>query len=221
MSTGKLDRTSLKTPQDYRMQRLTAKQRAFTAEMMATPTMDPTEAARRAGYKNPKEQACQLLRHPTINQAISASLNQRERRLEKDGDELVRRLWGMLEFDPADIFENVGGDRAITLKQLQDMPKSARQNINSIKVKSRSYIRDDEPVEETEFEIKWPDKLAVGTLLAKHHGIIEPQENTSATVSVNIVSDIREKLERDAQVRIVDDSVIEGEVLKGGRKDGE
>lgn len=78
---------------------LTAKQKAFVREYLVD--LNATQAARRAGYKNP-EIGRQLITNNNVSSAIQAALKAREKRTEVTQDYVIAKLREIVEKDASD-----------------------------------------------------------------------------------------------------------------------
>ena len=78
---------------------LTSKQKAFVQEYLID--LNATQAARRAGYKNP-ERGRQLITNHNVSSAIQAALKAREKRTEVTQDYVIAKLREIAEKDASD-----------------------------------------------------------------------------------------------------------------------
>ena len=78
---------------------LTSKQKAFVQEYLID--LNATQAARRAGYKNP-EIGRQLITNHNVSKAIQAALKAREKRTEVTQDYVITKLREIAEKDASD-----------------------------------------------------------------------------------------------------------------------
>lgn len=78
---------------------LTSKQKAFVQEYLID--LNATQAARRAGYKNP-EIGRQLITNNNVSSAIQAALKAREKRTEVTQDYVIAKLREIVEKDASD-----------------------------------------------------------------------------------------------------------------------
>lgn len=78
---------------------LTAKQKAFVQEYLVD--LNATQAARRAGYKNP-EIGRQLIANNNVSKAIQAALKAREKRTEVTQDYVITKLREIAEKNASD-----------------------------------------------------------------------------------------------------------------------
>ena len=78
---------------------LTSKQKAFVQEYLID--LNATQAARRAGYKNP-EIGRQLITNHNVSSAIQAALKAREKRTEVTQDYVITKLREIVEKDASD-----------------------------------------------------------------------------------------------------------------------
>lgn len=78
---------------------LTAKQKAFVQEYLVD--LNATQAARRAGYKNP-EIGRQLLTNNSVSSAVQTALKAREKRTEVTQDYVIAKLREIVEKEASD-----------------------------------------------------------------------------------------------------------------------
>ncbi len=71
---------------------LTPIQQLFLDEMLNDPKMLPTQAAKKAGYKNPAVAATGLMKRKDIQKALSRQLNARAKRCEISQDDILQEL---------------------------------------------------------------------------------------------------------------------------------
>lgn len=204
--SGKISTNQDKNPPKKRMKSLTARQRIFVAELQAEPTLSPTEAARRAGYKNPGISCQKLLMKPEIQQAVSVAATQRVQQCQMRAEDVDAQLVAAIQFDPADIFQD-GSAGVLTLKELRKMVDSSRKCISGLKIKQR--LTSDGL--ETEVDVKWIDKLRAAKLLYQRMGLIDTETKRSgAEVNINFLSELRDSLAGRPPRPVVDSDVIDG-----------
>jgi len=85
--------------------RLTDQQRMFVLELLADDNYSPTEAARRAGYKNPPQAANKLLKNKAVAAILGKAKREREERSKLTSDDVWRYLHSVLSFNPFKMWE--------------------------------------------------------------------------------------------------------------------
>lgn len=183
---GKLNTTSKRQSPNRKLEAMSAKQRLFVAELLREPTLSPTEAARRAGYKAPQQTGQKLMENPVIMKSVSARLNNVEEECSIDRKLIVQYLYNALTQDPLDTFNCEGG--ALTLKDLDQIPKHIRQLINKIKVRTK-YDKEGNP--ESYVELEWINKNIALEMCAKHVGLFQDKMTITHDVS-NVISKLRD-----------------------------
>lgn len=156
-----------------RLSKLSDQQRVFVAELLADDLFSPTEAARRAGYKNPPQAANKLLKNPTVAAALGKSLRQRLERCELKSDALLRELAASVNRDPLDLCDE---DGTLITDDLRKLPEHIRRCIDSIKCRQQ-FDKDGNVVGQT-IELKLTPKLQAIELAMKHFGLLKPIEHS-------------------------------------------
>ncbi len=88
----------------YDPSKLTDQQRIFVLELLGSSQFNPTEAAKRAGYKFPPQAAYKLLKVKGIQAALGKAQRQREERCELKADDVLNYLKAALFFNPLHYF---------------------------------------------------------------------------------------------------------------------
>ena len=176
-------------------------QRLALEALLADDKFNVSEAARKAGYKNPAQSAVCLLKNKTFNAAMGHALQERIWRLDLDPDRILRELLSIGLSDPGEMFDENG-----TVMKVQDMPQAVRRSIAAFKVKQIET----EYGTETITEVKFWDKNQALTALCKHLGLIR---SDGTSVNVNVSGDNANLLEEAEQERkVVDTKFIEEQV---------
>lgn len=153
-------------------------QKAFCEEMAADLTFNATEAAKKAGYKNPNQAAYKLLKNKSIQAYLGKVLHQRAKRRELAADDVLEHLRNALFLDPIDLFEHVGNG-VFAVKDLSQIPEHVRRCITKIKCK----VRETEEGTETYIELELMSKDAAMTNALKHLGLMEPDGSVNVNVA--------------------------------------
>lgn len=103
---------------------LTPKQRLFAIEYLRD--LNATEAAIRAGYseKSAAMLGYQLLQIPIVREAIDTEMVDRAKRIKRDADGLLQRLWDEVDADIADLYDADGA-----LKPVREWPMVWRKGL--------------------------------------------------------------------------------------------
>lgn len=186
-------------------EQLSPQQRMFVEELVADPTMSPTQAALKAGYsqKTASVKASQMLKNPVIAQMVGNALQKRIERVQVNQDDVLKFLYQALTLDPLDLFDEVDG--ALSLKQLQDIPEDIRRLITKIDAKSRPI--GDEGQVETRVKLEWVSKELVLQLCMKHLGMLnngsndgDVNVNVQVITNNNLVQQLREAVHTNSKV---------------------
>lgn len=85
--------------------KLTEQQQMFVLELLSDKLYNITEAARRAGYKNPSQAANKLLKNKLVQRALGKAKAQREERVGLSADQVLAYLKNALFFNPLQYFK--------------------------------------------------------------------------------------------------------------------
>lgn len=134
--------------------------------------LNATQAAIRAGYakKNADVTGPRMLGNIGIQKEIAAAMAKRAERLEITADTWLRELACSGFLDPKDIFEDDG-----SLKQIKDMPESARRAIAGLDV---TELFDGETGDQKHAiglvkKIKFVPKINALEIIGKHLGFLK------------------------------------------------
>lgn len=161
---------------------LTDQQRIFVLELMANHDFNPTEAAKKAGYKNPSVQASRLLAKPEIAKFLKQKQTRREQKLEIKAERVVQELANMAFRNIKDFCDE---DGRIRTDNLHAIPDHAAVAIDGIKQRHDTYWDGEHQHEVVTYELKLVPKLAAIEALMKHMGIDKPQASTEGEQEVN------------------------------------
>lgn len=148
---------------------LTDKQRKFVAEYMLT--LNATDAARKAGYKQPNVTSAKLMANPLIAKQIDEAQRQGLEKLELSRDALLRELANCALRDVADLCDERG---AIITDDLRKLPERVRRCIDGIK---QRVTTDQNGNQTVTTELKLSPKIAAIELAMKHFGMLKPVEH--------------------------------------------
>lgn len=185
-------------------------QRTFVLEMLATQSFDATAAARKAGYKNPPQAANKLMKNPVVAAILGNEKRKREERTRLTSDDIWTYLHDVLDFDPLDIFEDVGKGW-LRVKSLKDIPQSIRRLIEKVRTTVVKINGKDIPMVEVEMVGKG---LALG-IAAKHAIPMEHNVKHEGTLKINL-DDLLTTSENDpdpieGEIASIETLMIEGE----------
>jgi phage terminase small subunit len=159
---------------------LSTKMRRFCEEYLID--LNGTQAAIRAGYseRTAKAIASENLTKPDVRQLIKNLRQEAQERNRIQLDELIQTLAAIVRLDPIDIFNENG-----VVKNLNDMPESARKCITELKLMEISSVDGPIGVLKT---IKFSSKLDAIEKLMKHLGGYEKDnEQTKQQIGTVIV----------------------------------
>lgn len=176
MATKKIEPRKRKMSDDS----LNNQQQMFIKELIADPTFNLTEAARKCGYKRPEDAGQRLISNRVIATAVGKAIKERSDRLEWTADDILKRLRAVLEVDMTDLYDDEG---FVTMRSIKELPPLVRQCITKIKTHRKSYINEDGEQEWfNSFEIEWMSKDSAMNLAMRHFGLMEPD------IQVNVIS---------------------------------
>lgn len=209
MSTRNID-GNIKYVNHAELKGLSAKQRIFLEAILAEPTMSTTEAARKAGYKNPESSGSNLMKHPGIQRAHNAMLNKRAAEFQIESHQVLMILYRALTLDPLDLF-NQSSDGEITLRQLEEIPKEIRSLITELECRTR--VIDEDGNTETFVKVKWVSKDTALQLCMRHLGLLQDKVEVKGSVEVDFAARLRAALSAPPGAGIIDDNTINGMVV--------
>lgn len=157
------------------MAKLTDKQKRFVQEYLVD--LNATAAARRAGYseKTANEQGARLLAKSSIQAAIQAAMQKRQKRVEITQDMVIKEL-AVIAFANATDFVTINANGLINVKPTKEIPEDKLGAIASIKYSANGLG----------VEIKLYDKPRALELLGKHLGMFGGQTSTGGPEENNI-----------------------------------
>lgn len=165
--------------------RLTPRELIFVKAMQADPKMDPTAAAKTAGYAHPSQRANDLMKKPAVKAILGKELHQRAEKFEIKADEVLQELHHLGMARASDLYDKKG-----ELLSLEDMPERARAAIKSFKV-TRKIVDGGKGKKPTTLEItdiEFHDKKGAIDMLMKHLGQYELDNNQKPTMVFDLSS---------------------------------
>src|SRR5262245_10836584 len=157
---------------------LPPKQARFVEEYLVS--LNATEAARKAGYKQPNKQGPRLLVNVGIAAAIAAAKAERSRECKVEAARVLQELALVAFSDLGQVLDFTGGEPA--LRPACEIPEDARRALASVKVRRYTEGRGDDAREVEVTEFKFWDKLAALDKLARHLGLLK--DGAEVTVQV-------------------------------------
>lgn len=146
------------------------KQRLFVEHLLAEPDFNMTEAARKAGYKNPAASACKLIKIELVRKLLARKMDQRVKELKLDPERVILELARIGLLDPRKMLDEQG-----QLLPLKAMDQDTAAAISSIKVSKRIIPGGPDAEDEIEqtTEVRFHSKIDALEMLAKHLGILK------------------------------------------------
>lgn len=180
------------------LDRINDRQRLFCSYYLGESCLNASDAAKRAGYKQPR-MGHRLLQQPLINRYISKMQQNLRQAQEVIAERVITELGLIGLYDPIDMFAEDG-----ELLQIHEMPERIRRCISSIDCETR--WQGEEPVTTT--KIKLHSKVASLDMLGKFFGMFDKTVGSpQATNDESLV--LRRLLERVKDT----DNVIDAEVI--------
>lgn len=162
--------------------KLTANQRMFLENLLATNPWNPTEAARKAGYKNPPSSAIKLMKDPIICGAVGRAIQERIWRCELDANRVIQELSTIAFANIKELFDEDG-----LLVPIHMLPDSIARAVQSVEVKT---IQTEDGSQVTTAKIKLEPKLTAIELLMKHMGMLDSKFQVEQQTSTDMLSNI-------------------------------
>lgn len=200
------------------LEKLSPSEAVFVRELLADDMWRPFVAAKKAGYKNPAQAAFQLMRRPSVANALGKEQRRRLERLELKADEVLNMLATALFFNPLSLFD-VDESGNWIIRDLKEIPDEIGRCISFIKAKTKEFIDEDGNVhKETVFEIRFLNKEKLLELSMKHLGLTNESKVPDSNVNVNIglsggLNQLLMNVEQTRAKQVIDDQVIEGKVI--------
>lgn len=143
----------------------------FVHALMSSAVFNPTEAARIAKYRHPKQAANKLLQDERIQSILGKAMQEREERMEVTGDRILEELDICATRDILDLCDENGH---IIVDDLRKIPERLRRCIDSVKVK-QAIDQDGNTFQQ--IELKLVPKIAALELSMKHRGMLAPKKH--------------------------------------------
>lgn len=203
--------------------KLNPQQRLFVDYLLAEKNWNPTEAARKAGYKSPSSAAAHNLSNPTVAAILGKKITIRSTELQLKSNDVLRELAYIGFADPRRVFDENG-----QVKAPKDWPEDIARAIASVDtiVKTTSFGRGDNKtvIEEITYKVSfWSKPTALG-MMGKHLGMFieQLQSNVNHSIDPNLLKYIAGKVEEVRATTIEnlpapsipnEETVIEGQVV--------
>lgn len=194
------------------LKRLTASQRLFVEELLASETFNATEAARKAGYKMPRQAANKLLNHRAIRAVLGKAMQERITKCELQAEQVLRHLATALYLDPLELFQRTEVGTYV-VRSLDDIPAPVRRCITKLKCRTRAA---EDGLVETYIEIELMSKDGALKLAMQHLGLLGP-DGKGTDVTVNLGTDFLGQLLQKAEAdrRVIDATTIQQKATEG------
>lgn len=179
MSTRKIEPRGRK-PSKNQMATLTEQQQAFVEYLLASKLFKPTDAARKAGYKNPGSAIHKLLENPLIQMALGRAKRDRQERCKLQADRVLRFIKTALFFNPFDYFK-VYGDRWC-IEDPKKLPRRIARLVTKVRAKN---IELPTGTKIKTFEVEFIDKRFILDLAAKHCNLVGAGDQTINITNIN------------------------------------
>lgn len=163
--TYQIKPTKVKT---FKESKLNNNQLIFVAELLADKGFNPTEAARKAGYKNPSQAANALLKNQLVHAAIGKAVYDRSQELHLSAEMVLKELMCIGFFNPKKMLNGQG-----QVMDLKDLPDEVAAAIQSFRITYTDEVEEGVFSRVKHVDIKFWDKPAALQLLAKHLGILQ------------------------------------------------
>lgn len=148
---------------------LTDKQCRFVSEYLLT--LNATDAARKAGYKQPNVASAKLMANSRIAKCIGNAQRQSLEKLELTREAMLRELAFCALRDPADLCDEHG---AIITDDIRKLPERVRRCIDGIK---QRITTDKDGNTTVVTELKLSPKIAAVELAMRHFAMFAPQQH--------------------------------------------
>lgn len=176
---------------------LTPQQKLFAIEYLRD--LNATAAAIRAGYsaKSAQHLGYQLLQIPLVREAIDKEMLDRARRIKRDADGLLQRLWDEADADIADLYHDDG-----SLKPVREWPMVWRKGlVAGLEIVTIAGAEPEEAGETLEGQphggalkrsrkaeaqiakIKLADRARRLELIGRHHGVQAWKDNVKTDIA--------------------------------------
>lgn len=181
------------------LSRLNPQQQLFVEHLLSDPGFNLTEAARKAGYKTPAQQANKLLHNDAVQHAVGKALRLRLEKAGLDKEEVLLHLAMVLRLDPLDLFEQ-DSTGALMVKDLRNVPIEIRRCITKLRSKTR-FDANGNP--ETVVEVELMSKDAALQLAMKHFGLSDERHRLEVGLDQSTSNLIAELLSRAEEANTV------------------
>jgi len=162
--------------------KLTPMMRMFVVELLADPTFNGKNAAKKAGYKIPGNAANKLLKDRRIQAAVGKAIRQRAEKIGLDAESVLRYLETALFHNPLEYFTFKPGV-GYTVINPDDIPPEIGRLIDSIELKK--FTDNDGNVTES-YKVKLISKSTVLPLVMKHLGMLTDKQEIKQTIGIDL-----------------------------------
>lgn len=151
---------------------LTAKQVLFVQHLLADPGFNASNAAKKAGYKNPGVDGTRLMKNETIAAYVGREINARMERTQLNADRVLQQLYYLATRNTLDLFND---DGSISIEKLKELPESVTAGIDGFKIK-KHYDRETGELIGEDIDLKLAPKLQAIDLAMKHLGLFAAEK---------------------------------------------
>lgn len=165
--------------------RLTPRELIFVKAMQADPKMDPTAAAKTAGYAHPSQRANDLMKKPAVKAILGKELHQRAEKFEIKADAVLQELYHLAMARGEDCFDAEG-----SMLPIKDMPDRAKAALKQFKVTEKIVAggKKGEQITIRVTDVEFHDKKGSLDMLMKHLGQYELDNNQKPTMVFDLSS---------------------------------
>lgn len=156
--------------------KLTVGMQNFVQEMLAHDSMNPTAAAREAGYSRPSQAANKLMKNKAIQRALGKAQRERNERCQLKADDVLKFIMEALFFDPIEYDLEPAPGGGWLVEDITALPIVARQLIKDV---AKVEIVDSDGTVEVWDVIKNFIPKEIALALAARHALVEKSEVTN------------------------------------------
>lgn len=197
---------------EYLQGMLTPNQRLFCEEILADPSFNAFNAAKKAGYKAPTSAAGKLLANENVLKVIGAKIHKRVKKTEVTAQRVLEELACIAFLDPGEMYDEDGN-----LKHIRDMPERVRRAIASMEVdrrnrRGRGEDGEEDDIEETNKRIRMNDKMKALEMLAKHVGLLaDTGININTGPQISLAEVLQGLYSRQKKPCVIEDRIAQEE----------
>ncbi len=165
------------------LDKLLPEERNFVLELLASPTFSLEEAAKKAGYDNPKRTGRRLFKRKIIKELIALEVKKREERTRLKADDVLEYTREALFLNPLEFCIASNDGKGFMVRDLSDIPPEYGRFIEGLEQK---VITTPDGDTITYYKIKFISKAVILPLAMKHLGLLESTKDQGTTVNVNL-----------------------------------